>query len=122
VFARAVETGLTDTILLAAERGGLRNVYYGTPAKIAREMARLALTGTGVNVPWLQSDTALLAARGFSGINRDPLRQEDERWEVFTSRCCSGLPTTDVDSAGNLQRWQVIICGNSRARLNSSSK
>ncbi len=105
-FSPRVEDTAHDTILL--DLSGLETLF-GTPAKIAREMARLASDlGLEVNVAVASNpDTALLAARGFSGITVIPSGREDERLGSLSLDVLFGLPDSDIVQLETLRRWGV---------------
>ncbi len=105
-FSPRVEDTACDAILL--DLSGLETLF-GTPAKIAREMARLSSDlGLEVNVAVASNpDTALLAARGFSGITVIPSGREDERLGSLPLDVLFGLPDTDIVHLETLRRWGV---------------
>ena len=105
-FSPRVEDTAHDTILL--DLSGLETLF-GTPAKIARAMARLASDlGLEANVAVASNpDTALLAARGFSGITVIPSGREDERLGSLSLDVLFGLPATDIVHLETLRRWGV---------------
>jgi protein ImuB len=105
-FSPRVEDTAHDTILL--DLSGLETLF-GSPAKIAREMARLASDlGLEANVAVAcNPDTALLAARGFSGITVIPSGREDERLGSLSLDVLFGLPATDLVHLETLRRWGV---------------
>lgn len=105
-FSPRVEDTACDAILL--DLSGLETLF-GTPAKIAREMARLASElGLEANIAVASNpDTALLAARGFSGITVIPSGREDERLGGLSLDVLFGLPGTDLVHLETLRRWGV---------------
>jgi protein ImuB len=78
VFTPRVEDTTRDTLLL--DLGGLERLH-GTPAKMARELgSRVSAVGLEANIAIAANpDTALHAARGFSGITVIPVGQEGQR-------------------------------------------
>jgi protein ImuB len=105
-FSPRVEDTAHDTILL--DLSGLETLF-GTPAKIARAMARLASDlGLEANVAVASNpDTTLLAARGFSGITVIPSGREDERLGSLSLDVLFGLPANDIVHLETLRRWGV---------------
>ena len=105
-FSPRVEDTNHDTLLL--DLSGLETLF-GSPAKIAREMSRLASDlGLEVNVAVASNpDTALLAARGFSGITVIPPGREDERLGSLPLDVLFGLSDSDVAHLETLRRWGV---------------
>jgi protein ImuB len=108
-FSPRVEDTARDTILV--DLSGL-GTLFGKPAKIAREMARRA-SGLGLEVHVATAsnpDTALLAARGFSGITVIPSGKEDEHLGNLSLEVLFGLPDFAGEDAAHLEtfrRWGV---------------
>jgi protein ImuB len=90
-FSPKVEDAASDTLLL--DLNGLETLF-GPPAKIAREIAQRASDlGLEVNVAVASNpDTALLAARGFSGVTVIPEGREAERLGNLSIEVLLGLP------------------------------
>jgi protein ImuB len=108
-FSPRVEDTARDTILV--DLSGL-GTLFGKPAKIAREMARRASSlGLEVHVAVASNpDTALLAARGFSGITVIPSGKEDERLGNLSLEVLFGLPDFAAEDSAHLEtfrRWGV---------------
>ena len=108
-FSPRVEDTARDTILL--DLSGLETLF-GTPSKIARAMARRASDlGLEVHVAVASNpDTALLAARGFSGITVIPSGKEDERLGNLSLEVLFGLPDFAGENFAHLEtfrRWGV---------------
>ncbi len=108
-FSPRVEDTARDTILL--DLSGLETLF-GTPSKIARAMARRASDlGLEVHVAVASNpDTALLAARGFSGITVIPPGKEDERLGNLSLEVLFGLPDFAGENFAHLEtfrRWGV---------------
>jgi protein ImuB len=109
-FSPKIEDTAPDTILL--DLSGLETLF-GAPPKIARDIARRASDlGLEVNVAVASNpDTALLAARGFSGITVIPSGKEDERLGNLSIDVLFGLPdfTNEIGYSflETFRRWGV---------------
>lgn len=108
-FSPRVEDTARDTILI--DLSGLETLF-GAPSKIARDLAGRAFDmGLKVNVAVASNpDTALLAARGFSGITVIPSGKEDERLGNLSIEVLFGLPDfagQDTVHLETFQRWGV---------------
>ena len=90
-FSPKVEDAASDTLLL--DLNGLETLF-GQPSRMAREMARRASDlGLEANVAVASNpDTALLAARGFTGITVIPDGREAERLGNLSIEVLVGLP------------------------------
>jgi protein ImuB len=90
-FSPKIEDAASDTILL--DLNGLE-ALFGSPSKIAREIARRASDlGLETNVAVASNpDTALLAARGFTGVTVIPAGREAERLGNLSIEVLFGLP------------------------------
>jgi len=108
-FSPRIEGTARDTILL--DLSGLETLF-GEPPKIARALARKASDlGLEVNVAVAANpDTALLAARGFSGVTVIPVGKEDERLGNLPLKVLFGFPDfvgEDLAQLETFQRWGV---------------
>ena len=101
-FSPKVEDAGRDTLLL--DLNGLETLF-GLPAKIARDMARRASElGLEVNVAVASNpDTALLAARGFTGVTVIPEGREAERLGNLSIEVLFGLP--DFSEEETIERF-----------------
>ena len=90
-FSPKIEDAASDTLLL--DLHGLETLF-GPPSRIAREMARRASDlGLEANVAVASNpDTALLAARGFTGVTVIPAGREAERLGNLSIEVLFGLP------------------------------
>jgi protein ImuB len=107
-FSPRVEDTGCDTLLL--DLAGLESLF-GEPSKIAHEIARRALQlGLEINVAVAgNADTAILAARGFSGVTVIPETKESEQLgtlpvEVLFSGVSDTLASEILET---LNRWGV---------------
>lgn len=110
-FSPKIEDTADDTILL--DLNGLE-ALFGQPSKIAREMARRASDlGLEVNVAVASNpDTALLAARGFTGVTVIPAGREAERLGNLSLEVLFRLPDFSQEETiarflETFQRWGV---------------
>lgn len=101
-FSPKIEDAGRDTLLL--DLNGLETLF-GSPAKIARDMARRASElGLETNVAVASNpDTALLAARGFTGVTVIPEGREAERLGNLSIEVLFGLP--DFSEEETIERF-----------------
>ena len=110
-FSPKIEDAARNTLLL--DLNGLETLF-GQPSRIAREIARRASDlGLEVNIAVaLNPDTALLAARGFTGVTVIPSGKEAERLGNLSIEVLCGLPGFDQEETmepflDTFHRWGV---------------
>ncbi len=109
-FSPRVESTAPGTVLL--DLSGLERLF-GPPAKLARELARrVGEVGMEANVAVAANpDTALHAARGFSGVTVIPPGKEAERLGELPLDVLfapgNGRTETDLELLQTLDRWGV---------------
>jgi protein ImuB len=110
-FSPKIEDAGSDTILL--DLNGLETLF-GSPSKIAREIAqRASALGLEANVAVASNpDSALLAARGFTGVTVIPAGREAERLGNLSLEVLVGLPDFSEEETieqflETFQRWGV---------------